>query len=60
MNADSASDEAPPRAFALAAVEKARIPDEWHRQRSAILKLDGELVVRHFDVHRAGGQKVTR
>jgi hypothetical protein len=60
MNADSASDEAPPRPFTLAAVEKTRIPDERHRQRPAILELDGQLVVRHFDVHRAGGQRVTR
>jgi hypothetical protein len=60
MNADPASDEAPPSAFALAAVEKARIPDEWHGQRSAIFKLNGELVLRHCDVHRAGTQKITR
>jgi len=60
MNADSPSDEAPPGAFALAAVKKPRIPDEWHRYRSAILKPDRQLVVRHFDIDRPCGQKVTR
>jgi hypothetical protein len=31
MNADSTPDEAPLRALALAAVEKAWIPHEWNR-----------------------------
>jgi hypothetical protein len=60
MNANSASDEPPPRPLALGAVEKTRVPDERHRQRSAVLKLNGQLVVRHFDVYRAGSQKITR
>jgi hypothetical protein len=60
MNADAASDQAPASSFALAAVEKTRIPDERDHYRSAVLKRDGELVLRHFDVHRAGALKVTR
>jgi hypothetical protein len=60
MNADPASDEAPPGAFALAAVEKAWIPDEWYSQRSAIFKPNGEFVFRHCDLHRAGNRKITR
>jgi hypothetical protein len=60
MNAGTASDEAPLGAFAPAAVEKARIPDEGHSQQSPVFKLNGEFVIRHFDVHRAGAQKVTR
>jgi hypothetical protein len=60
MNADSASDEPPLCSLSVAAVEKARIPDERNQQRSAILKLNGKLVLRHFNVYRTGGLKVTR
>ena len=59
MNADSASDKAPSSAFSIAAVEKARIPDERDHQRPTPLKRNGEVIVRQFDVHRAGVLKVT-
>ena len=60
MDAEAASDEPPLRSLSVAAVEKARIPDERNQQRSAVLELNGELILRHFDVRRAGGLKVTR
>ena len=60
MNAGAASDEAPLGALALVAVEKARMPDERHGQHSPVFKLNGEFVFRHFDVYRAGSEKVTR
>ena len=60
MNADSASDEPPLSSLSVVAVEKARIPDERNQQRSAVLKLNGELILCHVDVRRAGGLKVTR
>jgi hypothetical protein len=60
MNADAPADEPPLRSLSVAAVEKARIPDERNQQRSTVLELNGELVLRYLDVHRAGGLKVTR
>ena len=60
MNADTASDEPPLSSLSVPAVEKARIPNERNQQRSAILKLNGELILRHLDVHRAGNLKITR
>ena len=60
MDTDAPSDETPSRAFALAAVEKSRVPDEWHRQGSAVLELNSELVVGYFDVDSTGTSKLTR
>src|SRR5262245_2529788 len=60
VNAHSAPDEAPPCAFALAAMEKTRVPDQRHCHRPAILEPDGELVVRHLDVDRPWGLQLTR
>ena len=60
MNADPATDEPLLSSLSVAALEKARIPDERDQQRPAVLKLDGELILRDFDVHRAGALKVTR
>ena len=59
MNAHPTSDEATARAFALAPVEEAWIPDEGHSQRPAIFQLHGEFIFRHFDVHSAGRQEIT-
>jgi hypothetical protein len=60
MNPDSAADKAPASAFTLASVKKARIPDKRYRHRAAILEPYGKLVFRHFDVHGAGANDITR
>jgi len=58
MNADPAPNEAPSSSFSLAAVEKTRIPRERNHQRSAVLKVYGELIFRHSNGYRARALKV--
>jgi len=54
MNADSASEEAPSRAFALAAWRRRRYQTSGAANRSTIFELDDELVVRPLLTPRAG------